>query len=100
MKISVSISRVPRIVRPFSVDTDSLKQSIVNASILHIKTEGIYRLNQGFTQTAIARGCDDLDLSPASSRLLDNGPIALINYLNIHWNKSFPVDIDKVVTQE
>ena len=82
-----------------TVNENHLKQSIVNAAILHIKTEG-RSLSTGFSQTAISRGCEDLDLSPASARLLDNGPIALINFLNIHWNENFKLDVQNDIRPE
>ena len=32
--------------------------------------------------------------------MLDNGPIAIINYLNDSWNENFKLDIDKAMTEE
>lgn len=44
------------------------------ASLLHIN-------KTGFTDEALSRACDDLDLSSASNRLVEDGPIAIVHHL-------------------
>lgn len=74
-------------------DSDHIRHKIVMASILHIGQDG-------FSQTAISRACEDLGLSSASARLLDNGPIAMINYLNESWNNDFKLDMEQIIKPE
>ena len=44
------------------------------ASLLHID-------KTGFTDEALSRACDDLNLSSASNRLVEDGPIAIVHHL-------------------
>ena len=44
------------------------------ASLLHVN-------KTGFTDEALSRGCDDLDLSSASNRLVEDGPIAIVHHI-------------------
>jgi ubiquinone biosynthesis protein COQ9 len=71
--------RALRIARRFSINganmsKKELEDKIILASLLHLN-------KTGFSDEALSRACDDLDLSSASNRLVEDGPIAIVHYL-------------------
>ena len=51
-----------------------LRTMLLKKSILHIH-------KTGFTQLSINNACQMLNLSPASSRILENGPLDMVNHI-------------------
>lgn len=51
-----------------------LKKTILEASVLFVN-------KSGFTQTSLSRGVSILNLSPASHRIVEKGPIELVNFV-------------------
>jgi ubiquinone biosynthesis protein COQ9 len=69
--------RAMRIMRKFATEAPSkaeLEEKIILASLLHVN-------KTGFTDEALSRACDDLDLSSASNRLVEDGPIAIVHHI-------------------
>jgi len=68
-----------RIIRKFTSaasgsSKEKLQQKIILASLLHVN-------KTGFSDEALSRACDDLNLSSASNRLVENGPISIVHHI-------------------
>lgn len=72
------IKNIFKVSRQFSqvssLSKGELEQKIIQASLLHIE-------KTGFTDEALSRACDDLDLSSASNRIVEAGPISIVHHI-------------------
>jgi len=70
--------RTRRILKKISQYQDlprkQLESKIILASLLHVE-------KTGFTDEALSRACDDLNLSSASNRIVEDGPIAIVYHI-------------------
>lgn len=74
--------------RFFSQTEPDLRNKVILASLLYVNTAG-------FSELALVKACNDLDLSPASSRLVEMGPIEIVYHLLEDWDKETQLKMDK-----
>lgn len=69
---------VRKLLRRFSqyqeLPRQELEKKIILASLLHVD-------KTGFSDEALSRACDDLNLSSASNRIVEEGPIAIVYHI-------------------